>query len=103
MPVTVSRHARATADGAVTFDVHGAPPGAKVTLTSARRIPSRWLARGRPRIVKLGSAPADATVTIRLSREHFALLRRMRTLHAVAHIAGDGKRAITLHACSTPG
>ncbi len=106
--ITTGRHLGATADGEIALALRG-PGGGRgvVTLKSARRIPSRWLERGRPRIVTLArrrfTIPADgcSEVTLRLSPEHLALLRRMGSMRAVARVATAESRAakaVTLHA-----
>jgi hypothetical protein len=88
-------HVRATAAGDVRLVVRylGDDPGGcrvKLSLQSARRIPSRWLSRGRPRVVTLGTqvftarAGAETPVVVSLSQENLALLRRMQTIRAVA-------------------
>jgi hypothetical protein len=116
----VGSHARATPDGSIAFTLR-APPGAlcSVTLRSARQIPSRWLGRA-PRRVRLGTrtftmpAAGEATVTIRLSAEHLALLRRMQWLRAVVRATATDDtgqvtctgRPVILHAppreCDSP-
>ena len=106
--VTTGRHVRARATGEIALKLSG-PAGCRgtVTLRSNRRIASRWLERGRPRAVTLGRRPfaltADgrAEVTLRLSPEHVALLRRMGSMRAVARVAtaeSRTARAVTVHA-----
>ena len=103
----VSRnHLRAPPDGKVDLRVSGCGP-AVVTLRSARSLGSRWLGGGRPRIVRFGSARLSltcgvvTTVTLRLSREHLALLHRMQTIRTTIRVqtaAGVFKRRVDLHA-----
>lgn len=106
--VTASRHLSATTEGEVALTLRG-PGGARATvmLKSERRIPSRWLERGRPRVVTLArrsfTLPANgrAKVLLRLSPEHLALLRRMGSIHAVARVVTSDSRtgkAVTIHA-----
>ena len=100
--VTSDRHVRATASGGLALTISG-PSGqrATVTLTSQRRIPSRWLERGRPRVVTLGrrefvlSGEGRARVVLRLSPQHLALLRRMAAVTAVARVTADGSSSAT--------
>jgi acyl-coenzyme A thioesterase PaaI-like protein len=101
-----SSHLRATADGHVTIELAGPVTGparaATLALTSARRISTRWLGSGRPRVVTFGAAhvvlePGTSTsVTIRLSRERLALLRRMRTVRATARVTTEGNHGRTV-------
>lgn len=106
--ISMGRHLGVTTEGEVALTLRG-PGGGRgtVTLKSERRIPSRWLERGRPRVVTLGrrrftlSADGCSEVTLRLSPEHLALLRRMGSLRAVARVATAESRtakAVTIHA-----
>ena len=110
-------HVRATAAGDVRLTVRyvGEDPRGcrvKLSLQSARRVPSRWLSRGRPRVVTLGTRTftalpgADTRVDIRLAKEQLALLRRMQTIRAVARATPVGpgaerasaRTAVSVHA-----
>ena len=90
--IATGRHLEASAEGDIRLEVSG-PGGCAGTLVlrSERPISSRWLERGRPRVVVLARAqftlPAGgrAEVLLRLSPAHLALLRRMGTIRAVAH------------------
>jgi hypothetical protein len=106
--IASGRHLGATADGEVTLTLSG-PAGSRgtVTLKSERRIPSRWLERGRPRVVTLARrtfalpAAGRAEVALRLPAEQEALLHRMGSVRAVARITtadSHTARAVTLHA-----
>jgi len=99
-------HVRAGADGTVTVRLRAAgdderPWRGTVVLESARRVPSRWLTRGRPRRVRFGSAPFElrdgaATVTVRLAPDKLALLRRVQTIQvAVRATSCEGERVRT--------
>jgi hypothetical protein len=91
-------HVRASPRGIVTLRLR--VPGERrgtLELRSAGRIPSRWLARGRPRFVRLGlrsfaGRDEEVVVTIRLSDEHLALLRRMQTMQVVARVTAMDER-----------
>ena len=116
--ITSGPHLRATRGGDVRLELRcaGGAPGCHgtVSIRSARRVPSRWLTRGRPRLVTLAKVsfalPTDgaATVTLRLSDENLALLRRMQTIRVVARAtaadragnAVSAARALRLHAPS---
>jgi hypothetical protein len=103
-----STHLHPTADGRLTIALSGPRTGparaATVTVTSARRIPTRWLGSGHPRIVTLGSAHVvlaprvTTTATIRLSKERLALLHRMGRLRATVRVASQGNngRVVTV-------
>ena len=106
--VSAGRHLSATTEGEIALTLRG-PGGGRgtVTLKSERRIPSRWLERGRPRVVTLArrsfTLPANGRtkVLLRLSPEHLALLRRMGSIHAVARVVtaeSRAARAVTIHA-----
>jgi hypothetical protein len=106
--ITTTGHVRATAAGEIVLTLYG-PGGcrATVTLKSARRIPSRWLERGRSRVVTLArrrvTLPASGRLelTLRLRPEHLALLRRMGTIRAVARVEAAQSRsrtAVIVHA-----
>jgi hypothetical protein len=85
-------HVRATARGTVTLRLRAAGDWrGTLELTSARRISSRWLSRGRPRTVRLGRQPfavrnGESAVTLRLSAEQLALLRRMQTMQIAVRV-----------------
>ena len=108
--ITTGRHLDATAEGEIALVLRGhAGDRGTVTLKSERRIPSRWLERGRPRVVTLArrrfAIPADgcSELTLRLSPEHMALLRRMGSTRAVVRVATSESRAakaVTIHAPS---
>ena len=111
--VTTGRHVRATADGRLALTLRG-PSGCRgiVTLKSERRIASRWLERGRPRVVTLAKRPFELPpdgrieVCLRLSAEHLALLRRMGSIRAVARVVTAVSRdatAVTIHAPARRG
>jgi hypothetical protein len=79
---------------------------ATVTLRSARTITTRWLGRGRPRVVTFGMRrlalrpDAVETVTLKLSKDHLALLHRMRTIRTTIRLQTDDgvvTRRINLH------
>lgn len=105
-------HIRATPRGTVTLRMRAAGEWrGTLELVSARRVPSRWLSRGRPRTIRLGRMAfvihdGESAVTVRLSAEHLALLRRMQTLQiAVRATATDdtgrsarASRLMRLHA-----
>ena len=106
--IATGRHLGATAEGEVSLTLAG-PAGCRgtVALKSERRIPSRWLERGRPRVVTLARCafelPADgrAQVVLRLPPEHEALLHRMGSIHALARVTTAQTRtakAVTIHA-----
>ena len=106
--IATGRHLGATADGEVSLTLSG-PAGSSgtVTLKSERRISSRWLERGRPRVVTLARrtfalpAAGRAEVVLRLPPQQEALLHRMGSIHAVALVATADThtaRAVTLHA-----
>jgi hypothetical protein len=106
--ITSRRHLAATAEGEVSLTLRG-PPGSRgdVTLKSQRKIASRWLERGRPRVVTLARSafelPAEgrARVVLRLPPEQEALLHRMGSIHAVARVATAGtstRTAVAIHA-----
>ncbi len=90
--IATGRHLEASAEGDIRLEVSG-PGGSRGTLAlrSERPISSRWLERGRPRVVVLARAQftlppgGRAEVLLRLSPAHLALLRRMGTIRAVAH------------------
>jgi hypothetical protein len=97
-------HVRATKAGEIALKLTG-PAGttASLTLRSQRRIPSRWLERGRPRVVTLARrrVTLPGKVTLRLKPEDFALLRRMGSIRAVARVETPQSRsrtAIVIHA-----
>jgi hypothetical protein len=98
-------HLRATPDGEVWLRVSGDGP-ATVSLRSTWRIAPRWLGSSRARHVRFGARrivlqPDTATRTsIRLSREHLALLHRMRTIRATIRVrteTGVVTRMVELH------
>ncbi len=105
---TKRRHLRADADGEVTIALSGLdlPDGGAGTLAlrSDRQVPSRWLSRGRPRCVSFGTRAftvaggGPTTVTLHLSRDNLALLRRMQTITVVlrATVTGADGRATTV-------
>ena len=106
--VTTSRHVRATAEGELGLTLSG-PAGARgtVTLKTQRRVASRWLERGRPRMLTLARSPfalpagGRTRVILRLSPEHLALLRRMGSMRAVARVTTAESRAakaVSIHA-----
>jgi hypothetical protein len=106
--ITTGRHLGATGGGEVSLTLAG-PAGCRgtVTLKSERRIPSRWLERGRPRVVTLARqafelpASGRAKVVLRLPPEQEALLHRMGSIHAVARVTTAETRtgkAVTIHA-----
>lgn len=106
--ISSSGHVSANRAGELTLTLCG-PGGCRETLTlkSQRRIPSRWLERGRPRFVTLGRCVVTlppsgrAKVVVRLRPEHLAMLRRMRAIHAVAHVEtaqARSRTAIVVHA-----
>jgi hypothetical protein len=114
-------HLRAGADGDLAFQVSccgAATAGCRVVVTvkSQRRISSRWLARGRSRIVSLArrkvTLPSGSrtTVTVRLSGENLALLHRMQTIRAIVRVTATDEaghvttasRLIRLHAPARP-
>ena len=108
--IVVGSHLRATPDGGVTLHVAGSGL-ATVTLRSARPITPRWLGSGRPRNVRLGmrrvalSPDAVTTLTFRLSKDHLALLHRMRTMRVTIRLeTADGvlTRRIDLHSPACP-
>jgi hypothetical protein len=106
--IIATSHVRARGTGEIALTLTG--PGearATVTLRSQRRIPSRWLERGRPRVVTLARRavtlpPAGRTrVILRLKPEHLALLRRMGAIRAVAGVETARSRsrtAVVVHA-----
>lgn len=106
--ITTGRHLGATAGGEVSLTLSG-PPGSRgtVTLKSERRVPSRWLERGRPRVVTLARRAFElpvagrAEVVLRLPPEQDALLHRMGSIRAVARVTSADAhtaRAVTIHA-----
>lgn len=83
-----------TPTGKLTFKLSclGSRPGGcrtTVSLTSANKVPSRYLGRGKPRAVTFATgrftipSGATTTVTLRLSKANLALLQRMKTARAV--------------------
>jgi hypothetical protein len=111
--ITTTGHVRVTAAGEIALTLCG-PAGcrATVTLKSARRIPSRWLERGRSRVVTLArrrvTLPPSGRLelTLRLRPEHLALLRRMGMIRAAARIETAHSRsrtALALHAPAREG
>jgi hypothetical protein len=111
--ITTGRHLGATAEGEVSLTLAG-PAGCRgaVTLKSERRIPSRWLERGRPRVVTLATrafelpAAGRAELVLRLPPGQEALLHRMGSIHAVARVATEDThtgKAVTIHAPARPG
>ena len=106
--ITADRHLGVTAEGEVALTLSG-PGGSRgtVTLKSERRISSRWLESGRPRVVTLARRPftlpagGRTELVLRLPPKHLALLRRMGSIHAVARVATANSRsakAVTVHA-----
>jgi hypothetical protein len=106
--IVTGRHLGATAEGEVSLTLAG-PAGCRgtVTLRSERRISSRWLERGRPRVVTLARrafelpASGRAKVVLHLPPEQEALLHRMGSIHAVARVAtpeAHAGKAVTIHA-----
>jgi len=111
--ISMGRHLGVTTEGEIALTVRG-PGGGRgtVTLKSERRIPSRWLERGRSRIVTLArrrvTLPPSGRreLTLRLRAEHLALLRRMGMIRAVARIETAHSRsrtALALHAPAREG
>ena len=106
--IATGRHLGATTEGEIALTLRGrGGDRGTVTLKSERRIPSRWLERGRPRVVTLArrrfslSSDGGCELTLQLSPEHLALLRRMGSLRAVARAATAESRtakAVTIHA-----
>jgi hypothetical protein len=95
-------HVRATPEGTVTLRLRAAGEWrGTLELASARRVSSRWLSRGRPRIVRLARRAlvlhdGDNVVTVRLPAAQLALLRRMQTLQIVVRVTATddtGRRA----------
>jgi hypothetical protein len=106
--ITGARHVGATAAGEIVLTLSG-PGGCEgtVTLKSGRKIASRWLERGRPRVVTLARQPfvlpeeGCTELSLRLSPQHLALLRRMGAIHAVARVESaesHAAKAVTVHA-----
>lgn len=100
-------HLRATPDGHVLLRIRGGAGPATVTLSSARPLTPRWLGGVRARVVRLGQRDVPlrrgvvTTVTLQLSKDHVALLRRIRTLRVTIRVAtGDHvqRRRTNLHA-----
>ncbi len=105
--IVTRRHVEATAEGEIRLAVTG-PGGCAGTLVlrSERPIGSRWLERGRPRVVTLArgqftlEADGHAEVILRLAPAHLALVRRMGAIRAVAHVVTTGGHAaagVTVH------
>ena len=103
-------HLRATPDGRVVVRASGSGL-ATVTLRSARTITTRWLGRGRPRVVRFGMQrvglrPGETTeITFKLSKDHLAMLHRMQTVRATVRLqtdAGVVTRRIDLHSPASP-
>ena len=101
----VGDHLRATPDGRVVLRLTGRGM-ATVTLRAARPITPRWLGSARPRLVRFGRCEVDlrpgdvTTVSLRLSRDHLALLHRMQSVRvAISVQTPDGHitRRIDLH------
>jgi hypothetical protein len=95
-------HVRATPEGAVTLRLRAAGAWrATLELTSARRVSSRWLTRGRPRTVRLARRTltvhdGDNTVTVQLPTAQLALVRRMQSLQIAVRVTATdaaGRRA----------
>jgi hypothetical protein len=110
--ITTTGQVRATDAGEIALTLRG-PGGcrAAVTLKSQRRIPSRWLERGRARCVTLARRavtlpPAGhVELILRLKPEHLALLRRMGAIRAVARVETAQSRsrtAVIVHAPAWP-
>ncbi|HEX6020347.1 MAG TPA: hypothetical protein VFZ00_00030 [Solirubrobacter sp.] len=104
--VIIGGHLRATPDGHVALHLSGSGL-ATVTLRSARTITPRWLGSGRPRIVRFAMRrvalrpDAVTTVTLKLSKEHLALLHRMQTIRVTIRLETDDgvvTRRTNLHA-----
>jgi hypothetical protein len=103
--IVTTRHLRATAAGEIPLTLTG-PTGCRATLTlrSQRRIPSRWLARGRSRVVTLArrQVTLPTRVVLSLKPEQLALLRRMGTIRAVAVVETPQSRSRTAVAIHAP-
>ena len=106
-------HVRATPEGIVTLRLRAAGEWrGTLELASARRISSRWLSRGRPRIVRLARRAlvlhdGDNVVTVRLPAAQLALLRRMQSLQIAVGVpatddAGRHARAARLMRLHAP-
>ena len=115
--IVTGSHVRATAAGGLTLRLSclgGEPSGyrCKLSLKSARKVPSRYLGRGRSRVVSFGTRPftlhsgAGAAVIVRLSTDNLALLRRMQTIRVIAQATATDRaghvttvsRMLSLHA-----
>jgi hypothetical protein len=103
--ILVGDHLRATADGRIVLWLSGSGP-ATVTVRPARPITPRWSGSARSRSVRLGMREVDlrpdaaTPVTVQLSRDHLALLRRMQRMRITIRLQTHDRvvtRRIDLH------